>query len=75
MGGRNFSLAPRLSRFIDRAVKRGHHQNASEVVREALRRYEDGMKAEEASTAAIWAVAKEGIAAMSAATTRRSWGA
>lgn len=64
MGGRNFSLTSHLSAFIDAAVKDGRHQNSSEVVREALRRYEDDIKAEEASLAAIWAVADQGIAAI-----------
>lgn len=64
MSGRNFSLTPRLSGFIDKAVKNGRHQNASEVVREALRRYEDDIKAEDASNAAIWAIAERGIADM-----------
>lgn len=64
MGGRNFSLTTHLSEFIDAAVKSGRHQNSSEVVREALRRYQDDIKAEEASVAAIWAVADEGIAAI-----------
>jgi len=62
MSGRNFSLTPRLSGFIDKAVKNGRHQNASEVVREALRRYEDDIEAEKAANAAIWAVAERGIA-------------
>ncbi len=41
MSGRDFSLTPRLSGFIDKAVRSGRHPNASEVVREASRRYED----------------------------------
>jgi antitoxin ParD1/3/4 len=64
MGGRNISLTSHLSAFIDAAVKSGRHQNSSEVVREALRRYEDDIKAEAASLAAIWAVADQGIAAV-----------
>lgn len=35
--GRNISLTDHLNRFIDVQVERGRHQNASEVVREALR--------------------------------------
>jgi len=64
MGGRNFSLTPRLSGFVDRSVRSGRHQNASEVVREALRRYEDDIKAEETSLAALQAIADEGMAAI-----------
>ncbi|MFI4986314.1 MAG: type II toxin-antitoxin system ParD family antitoxin [Alphaproteobacteria bacterium] len=64
MGGRNFSLTRHLSEFINRQVTTGRHQSASEVVREALRRYEDDIAAERASLAAIRAVAEEGIAAI-----------
>ncbi len=64
MSGRNFSLTDRLSLFIDQQVEDGRHQNASEVVREALRRYQDDLDAERASLAAIEAVADRGIAAM-----------
>ena len=64
MGGRNFSLTERLSDFVDRQVEDGRHQNASEVVREALRRYQDDLEAERASLAAIEAVAERGIAAV-----------
>lgn len=64
MSGRNFSLTDRLSVFIDQQVEDGRHQNASEVVREALRRYQDDLDAERASLAVIEAVADRGIAAM-----------
>lgn len=62
MSGRNFSLTERLSRFVDQQVADGRHQNASEVVREALRRYQDDLEAEQASLAAIEAVAARGLA-------------
>ncbi|MEI9986190.1 MAG: type II toxin-antitoxin system ParD family antitoxin [Aliidongia sp.] len=64
MSGRNFSLTPHLSDFITAEVASGRHQNASEVVREALRRYEDDVLVERANLAAIEAVAEEGIAAI-----------
>ena len=64
MTGRNFSLTPPLSAFIDRQVESGRHQNASEVVREALRRYEDDVLLERANIAAVEKVAEEGIAAI-----------
>lgn len=64
MSGRNFSLTSHLSTFIDGQVASGRHQSASEVVREALRRYEDDLSAERASLAAIAAVAAEGRAAI-----------
>jgi antitoxin ParD1/3/4 len=53
MAGRNFSLTPRLSLFVDRHVGSGRHQNASEVVREALRRYEAVLVEEKARIIAI----------------------
>jgi antitoxin ParD1/3/4 len=64
MSGRNFSLTDRLSDFVDSEVASGRHQNASEVVREALRRYEDDIRAENASLAIIEKIAGEGIAAI-----------
>lgn len=64
MSGRNFSLTGHLSDFIDREVASGRHQNASEVVREALRRYEDDLAVERANLAVIEKVAEEGIAAI-----------
>jgi antitoxin ParD1/3/4 len=62
MAGRNFSLTEHLSDFIDKQVKKGRHQNASEVVREALRRYEDDILTEKASLAIIEEVAARGLA-------------
>ena len=60
MAGRNFSLTPRLSLFVDRQVGSGRHQNASEVVREALRRYEASLAEEKARIAAIRTAIREG---------------
>jgi antitoxin ParD1/3/4 len=62
MAGRNFSLTEHLSDFVDDQVATGRHQNASEVVREALRRYEDDLAAERASLAIIEDVATKGLA-------------
>ena len=64
MSGRNFSLTDHLSSFIDHQVTSGRHQNASEVVREALRRYQDDVRLEDASLAAIEKVAEEGVVAI-----------
>jgi antitoxin ParD1/3/4 len=64
MSGRNFSLTDHLSTFVDKQVKSGRHQNASEVIREALRRYEDDILAEHASLSAIMGVAELGAAAI-----------
>jgi antitoxin ParD1/3/4 len=64
MAGRNFSLTERLSAFVDDQVASGRHQNASEVVREALRRYEDDIEAERASIAMIEEAVARGSAAI-----------
>jgi antitoxin ParD1/3/4 len=64
MSGRNFSLTEHLSDFVDKEVASGRHQNASEVVREALRRYEDDVAAERAGLAVIEKIAEQGIAAI-----------
>jgi antitoxin ParD1/3/4 len=60
MSGRNFSLTPRLSDFVDRQVGSGRHQNASEVVREALRRYETTVREDEARLFAIRDAIRQG---------------
>ena len=64
MAGRNFSLTEHLSDFVDDQVSAGRHQNASEVVREALRRYQDDIQAARASIALIEEVAARGMAAI-----------
>lgn len=61
--GRNISLTDRQSQFVDEQVDSGRHASASEVVREALRRYEDDVAAEQACLAALRRVADEGDAA------------
>ncbi len=60
MSGRNVNLTTHLSTFVDAQVRSGRHQNASEVVREALRRYELDLAAEHERIAAIRAVIQEG---------------
>jgi len=61
MPGRNFSLTDHLSDFVDNQVSGGRHQNASEVIREALRRYEASVFREEAYLEEIRAAAAVGI--------------
>jgi antitoxin ParD1/3/4 len=61
MPGRNFSLTDHLSEFVDSQVNGGRHQNASEVIREALRRYQDSLSREEAYIEEIRAAALVGI--------------
>lgn len=50
------------SRFIDAQVERGLHQSASEVVSEALRRYEADLAEEEDRTAVLRSIAADGRA-------------
>jgi len=60
MSGRNFSLTPHLSAFIDEQVASGRHQNASEVIREALRRYEEDVAFTTAQIEEIKTIAIQG---------------
>jgi antitoxin ParD1/3/4 len=48
----NVSITPHFSRFISEKVKSGRYSNASEVVREALRRFEqdEEIRAQDAVT-------------------------
>lgn len=60
MAARNVNLTDHLNAFVDEQVGTGRHQNASEVVREALRRYQDDVAAEHERRDAIRAVIREG---------------
>jgi len=60
MAARNVSLTDHLVSFVDRQVTSGRHQNVSEVVREALRRYESELAAEQACIEMIRGIAREG---------------
>ncbi len=53
------NLTDHLSLFVENQVQIGRHQNASEVVREALRRYEDAIAAEHERLEAIRYVIRE----------------
>ncbi|WP_284947597.1 type II toxin-antitoxin system ParD family antitoxin [Acidisoma cladoniae] len=64
MSGRTVDLTERLSSFVDDQVRIGRHHDASEVVHEALRRYEDALKADHARLEAIRDVVREGRAAI-----------
>jgi antitoxin ParD1/3/4 len=48
---RTVSLTEHQQRFLDAQVQAGRHGSSSEVVREALRRYEDDVLREEAHLA------------------------
>lgn len=57
--GRNVSLTERYWRFIDAQVETGRHSGSSEVVREALRRYERDIEAEQAAIDALFEMAEK----------------
>ena len=61
--GRNFSLTEHQRRFVSEQVANGRHASGSEVIREALRRYEDDILCEQARLAALNKLAEEGEAA------------
>ena len=61
--GRNFSLTEHQQRFVSEQVANGRHASGSEVIREALRRYEDDILREQARLAALNKLAEEGEAA------------
>jgi antitoxin ParD1/3/4 len=61
--GRNFSLTVHQQRFVSDQVANGRHASASEVIREALRRYEDDILCEPARLAVLSKSAEEGEAA------------
>jgi antitoxin ParD1/3/4 len=59
---RTVSLTEHHQRFLDNQVAAGRHGSTSEVVREALRRYEDDVRREEAHLAYIQRLADQGAA-------------
>lgn len=60
MPTRNVNLTPQLDRFITATVKRGRYDNASEVVRAALRTLQREEKLHKAQLAALRAAIAEG---------------
>ena len=66
MVARTLDLTDHLSAFLDLQVGSGRHLDASDVVREALRRYEDALQVEQARIAAIREVIRDGRAAIAA---------
>lgn len=64
MDDRYITLTPQLRSFVDVQVQTGRHGNASEVVREALRRYEDELANEAAQLDEVRAIADAGAAAI-----------
>jgi antitoxin ParD1/3/4 len=64
MPTRNISLTDHFERLIEDAVASGEYQNASEVVRAALRLLERQQQADEAKLKALRAAAQVGQAAL-----------
>jgi antitoxin ParD1/3/4 len=62
MPTRNVNLTPELERFVHSRVKSGRYENASEVVRAALRTLERDEQEHEAKVAALRAAIDEGDA-------------
>lgn len=60
MVARSVDLTEHLDAFVESQVGAGRHQDASEVVQEALRRYQADMAAEAARIAATREVIREG---------------
>ena len=60
MPTRNVNLTPELDRFITRKIKAGRYENASEVVRAALRSLERDEREYEAKLNALRAAIKKG---------------
>lgn len=61
MATHNVNLTDRLSTFLEDQVRNGRHQNASEVMREALRRYEAALAAEQCALDAIRQAVKAAV--------------
>jgi antitoxin ParD1/3/4 len=61
---RTVSLTTHQQEFLDAQVAAGRHASTSEVVREALRRYEDDVRREDAHLAYIRRLAEHGEAEM-----------
>lgn len=64
--GRNFSLTDTLGSFVDDQVRSGRHASSSEVVREALRRYQDDVRREQGHLDYLHKLAETGEAEIAA---------
>lgn len=64
MGTQNVNLPEHQSKFIQKRVKSGRYQNASEVVRAALRLLEQREAEDEAKLANLRRIAEESFAAL-----------
>ena len=66
MSARTVTLPEQLTDFVDNEVRSGRHQDASDVVREALRRYQDSILAERARVEEIRQTIRDGREAIKA---------
>ena len=64
MPTRNISLTPEQDEFIERAVKSGEYQNASEAVRDALRALQQRRREDALKLKALRAQVKAGVEAL-----------
>jgi antitoxin ParD1/3/4 len=64
MPTRNISLTPEQDAFVDKVVKDGEYQNASEAMRDALRALQQRRRADALKLEALRAQIKLGIAAL-----------
>ena len=60
MPTRNVNLTPALDRFVTSTIRQGRYENASEVVRAALRSLQHEEKMQKAQLAALRAAIAEG---------------
>jgi antitoxin ParD1/3/4 len=64
MPTRNISLTPEQDAFVEKVVKDGEYQNASEAMRDALRALQQRRRADALKLEALRAQIKLGIAAL-----------
>ncbi len=64
MPTRNISLTAEQDAFVERVVKAGEYQNASEAVRDALRVLQQKRREDALKLKVLWAQIKAGLAAL-----------
>jgi antitoxin ParD1/3/4 len=64
MPTRNISLTPKQDAFVERVVKAGEYQNASEAIRDALRALQQQRREETLKLKALRMQIKAGVAAL-----------
>jgi antitoxin ParD1/3/4 len=61
MPTRNVSLTEELNRYVEQRVKSGHYDNASEVIRDALRALQQSEAEDQAKVEALRTAIQEGF--------------